>query len=161
MRAAGRSKRRSGSYSSAHKHVNIYAGADDSTLLHEYVHHLQEMHPDIDGLFYAFHRRQTRAGRGRYVGTYRFRGYAETEYDYRGWPSYGSVVGGVEAMGRARYGPRRGAADEAGLYGHPKELMTTALRSILTGWPPGSLNKMIMEDRELFEFVLGLLGWEP
>lgn len=161
VKAAGRSERWAGSYSAQHKHIDIYSNADDSTLLHEYVHHLQEMHPDLDGLFYAFHRRQTRVRRGG-AGTYRFREYAEREYDYRSSPTnFGSSVGGVEAMGRARYGVRRRAADEAGLYGHPRELMTTALQSILTGWPPGSLDLMIRHDLELFEFVLGLLRSGP
>ncbi len=163
VRAAGHSDEGFwGTYSSASKHIDIYSGANDSTLLHEYVHHLQEMRPELDGLFYAFHRRQTRVrrGSGPYTSTYRFRDYAETETNYRGWPTYGSVGGGVEAMGRARFADPD-AADAAGLYGQPKELMTTALQSILTGWPPGSLEKMIYHDRELFEFVLGLLFSGP
>lgn len=149
----------------------IRSGSDDAVLLHEYVHHLQEMHPDVEGLVYAFHRGRKRGKRsGLDTGpadwnaanpqrTYAFMDYADREYGTYGRHTGGSVIAGIEARARGALKKAAANVDAEGLWGNPLEVLTTTLEVMLGSSPSdkGRLKKLIEDDPELFDFVLGLL----
>ncbi|MXW01610.1 MAG: hypothetical protein F4X59_17620 [Holophagales bacterium] len=144
-----------GHYNPMDKEIVIRRQADATTILHELVHHLQEMNPEVDSLFDAWFRRGQRP--------LHYRDYANTLVDGAGlwmfpYGNFGSVLSQVDRRFRSR----------------PVELMTTALEALATphrfwldagaasGWAYDSdtLDAMIDLDRDYLEFLIGVLvGW--
>ncbi len=149
LRAMPADREALGSYNGATKTIELVGGATDRTLLHELVHHIQEMHPDLDGLFYAFYRR-----RGRDL---RYNDYANRPYDGSTSPvdpsRFGAVIGQIDPRARSR----------------PLEVATTALETLADPdriwidvgggfWHVTDyLDLMIELDYDFFEFFVGLL----
>ena len=153
VKPGGRRSGAAGSYSPWAKEITINInGERTGVLLHEYVHFLQEMHPDLDNLFWAFHRRRHRHN-------YSFRTYASREYNYayNDQLSMGTTAGAAEARQRASKVANRGLGATYKAGGLPLEVFTTTMQALLAGDPPGSMKVMYERDRELFDFVVGLL----
>ena len=124
-------------YNPASKTVTVYAGAPEAAAFHGYLHFVQEMHPSVDSLFFAF--------RHRYGRPFAFWDYADREYGDHGPRNIGSPLGVMALMAGGRES------------GRPLELFPTAIQSALMDWPSGSLNTMIARDPELYRFVVGVL----
>lgn len=124
-------------YDPVSKAVTVRGGDPEAAAFHGYLHFVQEMHPDLDSMFYTFRHRHGRP--------FTFCDHANREYGDHGPYNIGSPLGVIESMA------------SGGQSGRPLELFPTAIQSALTDWPPGSLNTMIAKDGELFDFVVGVL----
>lgn len=134
---AGPSEDLTADYNPASKTITVYAGTSEDAALHAYLHYIQELHPEIDSLFYTFRRNYDRP--------FAFWDYADREYGDHGQHNIGSPLGAIASMA------------SGGESGRPLELFPAAVQSALTDWPAGSLNTMIAKDADLFDFVVGVL----
>lgn len=115
-----------------------------STAVHEYAHRLQHAIPALDDIFQTMHERRTAGDplerlRDLLPGS----GYDRTEVTRK--DKYIHVYQGRTYSGQQYLG-KHGAL----------EVMTMALEGVLGG-KPGDLVKMIEQDREMFDLVIGLL----
>jgi hypothetical protein len=115
-----------------------------TTAVHEYAHRLQHALPGLDDLFQDVHHRRTA---GEPIKSLRsLTGIAYKRNEVTREDKYINPYQGKIYSGSARYLGKHGAM----------EVLTMAIESVLGGHP-GTLERLLKDDREMFNLVIGAL----
>ena len=133
--------------SEARGHPAIDASTE-STVLHEYVHHVQRMAPDLDAPFAAVHRRRTA---GEPVVSI-------IERDPNGRKELGRRDKYVDWYQGREYGSRPARRNDPPVSGAPREVVTMACQMLLHRTHKGEMLRELLErDSEMADLALGAL----